>query len=245
MSDLTPNEADPTAQVTDRKPGTRRRWLAGGMLGIALAALLLGGTAFAQTSTDDSDLGQTFLDRLAGKLGLTSDELESTIKETQEEVIDDAVADGKLTQEQGDALKQRVESADGLVPILPGRHALGRFAFRQLDIDLATIAAELDMTTDELRAELESGSTLSEVITAHGSTVEAVVEALVADARTGLDEAVANGSLTQAQADQILANLPDRLTQMIENGFPAGCDHWLTDDGSDTTDNADETSNQV
>ena len=56
--------------------------------------------------------------------------------------------------------------------------------------------------------------------------------------------AVANGSLTQDQADQILANLPDRLTQMIENGLPGGCDRWFNDD-AESTDDAQETSNQV
>ena len=40
------------------------------------------------------------------------------------------------------------------------------------------------MTGDELRAELEGGATLTDVITAQGSTVEAVVDGLVADAET-------------------------------------------------------------
>lgn len=215
-----------------------------------LGAILLGGTAFAQTDTDGADLGQSFIDRLAGKLGMSSDELETTIKETQAEVVDDAVANGRLTEEQGAVLKERIESNDGVVRLLPGPRGLGMHAFRQLDINLATIASELGMTTDELRTELASGSTLSEVITAHGSTVDAVVTALVADAETELAEAVANGNLTQERADQILANLPDRLTRMIESGLPGACDRWFSSDsngtdGADDTDGAGETSNQV
>jgi ABC-type transporter Mla subunit MlaD len=130
--------------------------------------------------------------------------------------------------------------------MMPGRPAFGMHAFRHLDINLATIASELGMSTDELRDELAAGATLSDVIAAHGSTVDEIVTALVTEAEGELDEAVANGSLTQEQADQILANLPERLTQMIESGMPGGCERWLTEDGdeSDNTD-ATETSSQV
>ena len=240
MEDRSSIEDGAMARNSVRKPGGVRRWIAGGMLGIALGAMLLGGTAVAQSDTDGADLGSSFIDRLAEKLGMTPDELETTIKETQEEAINDAVADGRLTEEQGAALKERVDSGNGFFRMMPGRRAV-----RQLDINSGTIASELGMTTDELRDELATGSTLSEVITAHGSTVEEIVTALVAEAEWKLDEAVANGNLTQEQADQMLANLPERLTQMIESGQPGGCERWFNgDDNADDTD-ATETSNQV
>jgi polyhydroxyalkanoate synthesis regulator phasin len=243
MKDRSSIDDGATARDSARKPGVVRSWVAGGMLGIALGAMLLGGTAVAQSDTDGG-LGQSFIDRLAEKLGMTPDELETTIKETQDEAIDDAVADGRLTEEQGTALKERVDSGSGIFRMMPERHAFGMHAFRQLDINLATIASELGMTTDELRDELAAGSTLSEVISAHGSTVEVIVTALVAEAESELDEAVANGNLTQEQADEMLANLPERLTQMIESGLPGGCERRFNGD-SDTTDDAGETSSQV
>lgn len=247
MNDRSPTETAATTTTDARKPRAFRRWLTGGMLGLALGAVLLGGTAFAQSDSGETDLGQTFLDRLAEKLGMTPDELETTVQETRDEVIDDAVASGELSEEQGEALKQRIEPNGGFFRMMPGRAEFGRHAFRMLDIDLATIASELGVTTDELQAELETGSTLSEVITAHGSTVDAVVTALVADAETELAEAVANGDLTQEQADQMLANLPDRLTQMIENGMAGDCERWFTDgqESTDGTDDAVVTSSQV
>lgn len=245
MRGQTPTEADGTVPHGARRPGAFRPWLAGGAIGIALAAVLLGGGALAQSGTDESGLEQTFLDRLAGKLGMTTDDLRTTIQQTQVEVVDEAVANGQLTEEQGTELRDRIQSGDGLFRLMPGRHGLGGFGFRDLGINLGTIATKLGMTTDELRTQLESGSTLSDIITAKGSTVEAIVTALVADAQTPLDDAVANGDLTRAQADQILANLPDRLTQMIENGLPAGCDRLFNGDSSDDTDNADETANDV
>ena len=247
MDDRSPIKAGETTRNSARKPSAFRRWIAGGMLGLALCAVLLGGTAFAQSDDGGTDLGQSFIDRLAEKLGMTPDELETTIKETQTEVIDDAVADGRLTEEQSEALKERVESGPGLFRTMPARPAFGMHAFGHLDIGLATIASELGMTTEELRDELAAGATLNDVITEHGSTVEEIVTALVAEAEAELGEAVANGNLTQEQADRILENLPERLTEMIESGLPGGCERWFNDD-SDSTDDADgaeETTNQV
>ena len=90
-------------------------------------------------------------------------------------------------------------------------------------VTLDTVADTLGMSVDDLTTEMQSGSTLEEIITEHGSTVDAVVSALVEQARTSLDTAVENGRLTQEQVDNILSSLPDRLTQMIENGFSGPC----------------------
>jgi hypothetical protein len=250
MTEHSPNEPQVQAPAP-KKTGGIRRWLAGGLVGVVLGALLLGGTAFAQTDSNGNDLRQSFIDRLADKLGIASDDLESAITDTQVEMIDEAVTEGRLTDRQADVLRERAESGEGLFGMRP---VLGMHPMHALDINLATIASELGITTDELRAELQSGSALSEVITAHGSTIDAVVKALVANAETELNEAVANGNLTQAQADQILTNLPDRLTQMIENGFPGLRGPWFNNDRDqnqdrtatpESSDDADETSNQV
>ncbi len=247
MEDLSPTQPEAAERSSASKPSAVRRWIAGGMLGLALGAVLLGGTALAQSDTEGTDLGESFIDRLAEKLGMTSDELETAIKETEEDVIDDAVANGRLTEEQGEALKERVESGPGLFRMMPAPSGMGRHVLGNLDIGLSTIASELGMTTDELREELATGATLSDIITDHGSTVEEVVTALVAEAETQMDEAVANGSLTQEQADRMLSNMPERLTQMIENGFPDGCERWFNNDDatSDDADGADQTSDQV
>ncbi|HYI14749.1 MAG TPA: hypothetical protein VEX37_05130 [Thermomicrobiales bacterium] len=247
MEDRSPREAEATTRSTTRTPSAFRRWIAGGMLGLALGAVLLGGTAFAQSDTEGSAPSQSFIDRLAEKLGLAPDELERTIDETQDDMIDDAVTNGRLTEEQGQALKERDAFGPGLFQAMPGRAEFGRHLFGYLDIAVSTIASELGMTTEELRDELTSGSTLSDVITEHGSTVEEIVTALVAEAETELDEAVANGGLTQEQADRMLSNLPERLTQMIEGGLPEDCERGFNDDGdnSDDADGTVTTSNQV
>lgn len=228
---------------------SNRRWfgMAGGGVAIALAALLaFGGAAFAQTDgTTGTGLGQAFIDNLAGKLGLSSDELEATIEESQNEIIDDAVASGELTEEQGEAMKERAANGGGFGfgpgggGFGPGRAGhLGRGA-----LNLDTIAETLGITSDELRAELEAGTPLGEIITAQGSTVEEVVAALVADMQTQLDEAVAEGQLTQEEADARLADLEERLTTAIESGEAFGPGFGdCPDDGSPEDADEEETS---
>lgn len=222
---------------------TRRFWklIAGGAAVLVMSAMLFGGVAFAQDdSAAGTGLGQTFIEKLSGKLGITSDELETAIDESANETIDDAVASGQLTESQGAALKERVAENEGL-PLFGGRHG-GRMGFGRA-FNLETVATTLGMTTDDLRIELASGTTLTDIITAQGSSVQAVVDALVADATTRLDAAVANGRITQAQADTILAGMPARLTEMIESNMlcgPGGPRHHDFD-GADSDSSTEDT----
>jgi polyhydroxyalkanoate synthesis regulator phasin len=213
--------------------------LAGGGVLLALAALLVfGSAAFAQTEdTTGTDFGQAFIDKLAGKLGLSSDDLEARMTEAQNEVIDDAVANGELSEEQADVMRERAANG-GWFAFGPGGPGSGRHHGGFLNLDV--VAETLGMTSDELGAELEAGATLSEVIAAHGSTVEAVVAALVADAQAELDAAVAAGRLTQEEADAKLAGLSERLTERIESGAPFG-PGFGDCPADDATDDAEET----
>lgn len=72
---------------------------------------------------------------------------------------------------------------------------------------LATIAQALNMTEAELRAELQAGKSVADVASAKGVALQTVVDAVIAEQTTALNEAVAAGRITQAQADAILANL--------------------------------------
>ncbi|RIK39043.1 MAG: hypothetical protein DCC58_15855 [Chloroflexi bacterium] len=210
-------DVSPTEPTADQRPRTRkRRWLLSAGLGLSLCALLLGGSALAASSATRDNLQQDFLDRLAGKLGITTEELNTAIEAAGNETVDAALANGEITEDQAAALKERI--ADGNAFRFGGfGHGKWRH-FGGPGLGLETIATTLGMTTDELRAELKAGTALTDIITAQGSTVEQVVDALVAEAEARLAEKVAAGDITQAQADALLAELPARLTDAIENG---------------------------
>ncbi len=96
-----------------RKP-TLRRVAALAAAGLALAAG--GGAAFAATSGgDDRD---AFLGDVAKRLGVQQTALEDAIEEASKARVDAAVEDGELTEEQAEAIKERIEEGDG--PILGG-----------------------------------------------------------------------------------------------------------------------------
>ena len=63
---------------------------------------------------------------------------------------------------------------------------------------LAAAASYLGLTVDQLRTQLESGKSLAQVAQAQGKSVSGLKAALIADAKSHLAEAVADGRLTQA-----------------------------------------------
>src|SRR4051812_10220109 len=56
---------------------------------------------------------KAFLDDVAGRLHVSTDQLTAALKGAAADRIDAAVKAGKLTQAQGDEAKKRIESADG------------------------------------------------------------------------------------------------------------------------------------
>ncbi len=54
-----------------------------------------------------------FLERVAEKLGITVEELQSAIQAAALDVVDEALASGRITQEQADKAKERIESGEG------------------------------------------------------------------------------------------------------------------------------------
>jgi hypothetical protein len=80
---------------------------------------------------------------------------------------------------------------------------------------LEAAAEYLGLTESELRDRLAGGQTLAEVAKAEGRSVDGLEQALVADAKERLDEAVENGRLTRAQADDLLEHYRDRIDDVV------------------------------
>ncbi|MBJ7308003.1 MAG: hypothetical protein JHC63_09100 [Acidimicrobiia bacterium] len=87
---------------------------------------------------------------------------------------------------------------------------------------LDVAAQALGMTTDELHTALKGGQTLAQVAESKGVNVQVVIDALVASATNHINEEVASGEMTQAQADAKLAELSQRVTDRVNNPRPEG-----------------------
>ena len=79
----------------------------------------------------------------------------------------------------------------------------------------------LGIDADTLRAELQAGSTLAEVATAQGVTVDVLVDAIVDQMQERVDAAVEAGKITADEAAEKLAEAAERITAKVNGGAPA------------------------
>lgn len=79
------------------------------------------------------------------------------------------------------------------------------------------VAAKLGLTSDQLTAEVNSGKTLAQIAEATGVKRADLVAALEAAHKASLAQAVADGALTQAQADSLLSHMAGRYDWMLDN----------------------------
>ena len=172
---------------------------------------------------------QAFLNDVAKRLDVTPAQLKSALQGAYDARIDAAVAAGKITKEQADAMKQRAK--EGGLPLFggrghggfggPGRHG----GFAHIGMSLTAVATYLGLTEAELRTELASGKTLAQIAKAEGKSVDGLKAKLKAETKAKLDAAVKAGRLTQAQADALLTRMTERLGDMIEGKLGSGGHH--------------------
>ena len=190
------------------------------------AALAAGGAggAVAATQLGSPGDGQAIIDDAAKQLGVQPSALTAALKKALENRVDAAVAAGRLTKEQGDALKSRIEA--GGLPFLGGGFGhRGGLGLKQVGA-LAAAATYLGLTDPELRAQLDAGKTLAQIATDKSKSVDGLLAAMKAAAQKELDAAVAAGRLTTAQEQKILAGLTQRLTDLVNGKKGARHERW-------------------
>ena len=102
----------------------------------------------------------------------------------------------------------------------PGRD--GRFGFGVQGDPLAAAATFLGTTTADLRTKMQGGQTLAQIATAAGKTRDALIQALVNDAKTKIEQAKTDGKLTADQATKLETGLADRIAKLVDSTMPAG-----------------------
>jgi hypothetical protein len=109
------------------------------------------------------------------------------------------------------------ESGDTTTKADCGRGHGSGHGFRNLD----AAAQALGMTVEELRTALRGGKSLAAVAREKGIDPGKLVDALVAQMKARLDEHVASGKNTQAEADQMLADAKTRIEAFVNGTAPA------------------------
>src|SRR4051794_24371246 len=90
---------------------------------IGAATLLVaagGGVAIAASDSSPAQENQAVIDDVAQQLGISSSKVNDAVKKALTDRVDAAVAAGRITKSEGDALKQRINSGD--YPLFGGPH---------------------------------------------------------------------------------------------------------------------------
>jgi hypothetical protein len=142
---------------------------------------------------------------------------------------------GLNPKEQEAALAERMDTQTGavltdmLVALLEAR-AEGKAvtttapnqAFETTRVVLGVVAEATGLDQQAVVAQAREGQTLAEIAAANGADGEALVVQAVAAEKARIDQAVADGTLDQADADDLLADLETRIQDLLEQPLQLG-----------------------
>ena len=140
--------------------------------------------------------------------------------------LDAEVASGEHTQAEADAKLAKftarldeMVNRTGLPQHGKGGHH-GKRGHGPAKFATANLATVLKLTQAELQTELQSGKTLAQIAQAKNVDIADVKSVLTSDFKAHLDEEVASGEHTQAEADAKLAEFTGRLDDMVNGVRP-------------------------
>jgi hypothetical protein len=153
----------------------------------------------------------------------TSDNLVASRLAHIKSALSGLVSDGTLTQSQADKVAGTLDSKlakQGMGgPGGPDRR-MRMMGIKGMTQTRDAAAKALGLTTDKLRAALQSGKSLADVAKDQKVSVNSVVKAMVTATENALAGAVKDGTLTRAQADKMKTSLTQRITDRVNGVRP-------------------------
>jgi len=189
-----PTTTEPRSIHMQNQPRARPSRLRTGLLTAALAGGAIVG------------VGQ-----IAGVVSAQTDDTETAAPST-----DTSTDDGTDTTVAGNTDDTgTVDEGDGTDVGRRERREAERAEHAAMDQELADL---LGIDAETLREELRGGATLAELAEENGVAVDSVVDLLVEQGNQRIDEAVDEGRLDAAQADEKRAELEERVTTRVNEG---------------------------
>lgn len=154
-----------------------------------------------------------FMKHLAVDLKKSQAEINAAVQKAIGETLADEVKSGDLTQAQADALQKKLakQSACSLIAGArkPGHGERGHKGYPYMQQYLSAATAVLGLTDAQMKTNLASGQTLSQMAAAHQPPISQADfrTALIAKLQPQLDTAVKSNQITAAQEQQILNQL--------------------------------------
>ena len=157
--------------------------------------------AMPQTkNVEPQELYQQFVEKLSINLGLPQDKVTKALEKTKQQMLENAVHQGKITQQQ---MEEIAKHKDFCFPWLQqGNHHRGP------SLDL--VAKALGITVTQLQKDLDSGKHLRDIVQEQGLTTEQFRQKIIKAKKDALAQEVQEGKLTQEQANKILEKLEQK-----------------------------------
>lgn len=198
-----------------------------GLVVIILGAFVLGAAVLAARGAgaqegEDERPGDRFIAKTAENLGVSAEELTTAMTDAQFELIDEAVAEGKLTEEQAAKLKERIEEYGPLSVLGLRQRKDGGGPCKGARLVVGAASEVLGKEPAEVIQGVRSRESLSEQAEALGMSVEDFTAALLEAIKAKLDAKVAEGTITQAQADRIFGTIEGEIDKIVKFEGQAG-----------------------
>lgn len=175
---------------------------------IAFSAVSFTGVAQAQEPGDGAGLRRVRAEKLAERLGISIEELRSDPKAARDQLIDRALANGRITAAQAAELKAQE----------PGtiRRGLRAGAVRVLRNVLDAAAQVIGIDRERVRVGLQGGQSLAQIAAANGVSRDALVSGLTSELRADIQRAQSEGRINAEMAARLLENLDERIARLVD-----------------------------
>jgi hypothetical protein len=180
--------------------------IVGALLGGGLPALASsnGNAPATATPTANQHYCQLFMQTLASNLHVSQSQLESATQAALKTTIEQAVKDGKITQDQATKLLNQIDAHPCAAMGHMYRHhdQYGGALANAHQAILSAVAAKLNLSATTLQSDLASGQTLPQIAAAQHVSMADVNAAYLSAVHAQLATAVSSGGITQQQANQ-------------------------------------------
>jgi predicted DNA-binding protein (UPF0251 family) len=191
-----------------------------GVIAAAAIAAVIGYAVISGRGTASADTPGGTASRLeellAQKLGISVEALQAAQKGARDQLADELLAAGTITQAQADRIKS--SDVNGGFPRAFGFGGRAGGGPMKAEVNVAQITADLshiDLAT--LRSELSQGKSLAQVADEHGVSRDTLKNAILAAEKSALSAQVAKGNITQPAADDALQRFSDRVDALIDS----------------------------
>ena len=187
------------------------------VIGATSVALLGGaGGALAAAQGSAGSGRQAYVADVAKRLNVSPSALSAAVRAARNDQIEAAVADGRITRSEAEALKQRAQQGGGAL-FFGHRFGGGRFGGHNV------AAQYLGITAAVLRSDLQSGKSLAQIAsTTPGKSVQGLKAAIEAAVKARLAKAVSGGQITSAQEQERLGSLSSRIDALLQRTWVGG-----------------------